>query len=171
MKGILKMIFKLVMLAAAAALAVWGALRLMEYRRISSYVPYDGIVKSVSYSSAGGMDGGSLEITAVNTDKGYVLVGMEEKKTWNGRIVKKTFKADPALLFEVEELVNGYGALEWDELPVSEFVVLDAPTVSVAVELTDGTCRRFYSYQAFPEGCGDLLFCVRQILEKYAYGR
>ena len=170
MKGTGKMMLILLMAAAAVLAAAWGIGLLREYRRLSSYVPYSGTIKRTYFSTGGGMDGGSLEITAENTDKGYILVRMEEKKTWNAKTVKRTVKADPALFREIEELVISFGVKDWGDLPDSEFIALDAPTVSAGIDFTDGTYRSFYSYQVFPEGCDGFIRAVRELLEKYTTG-
>ncbi|MBO4361107.1 MAG: hypothetical protein J5822_09550 [Eubacteriaceae bacterium] len=167
MKGILKAMIICIVLALAVLLTLWGVRVIRERRRIASYEPYDGIIGSVSYSSGGGMDGGSTRISAENTDGGYVLITVERRSSPKGREEKKTFKADPQVFRDLEEMVSGCGMKDWGELPVSEFIALDAPVKSVTIDFTDGTWKTIRSTDQLPDGCEGLIADIRQILEKY----
>lgn len=153
-------------LAAAVLLSVWGIGKYRENKRISSYVPYDGIIKNCSFSSGGGMDGGSLYITAENVGN-CILVTVEERTGPNGRTKKRTLKADPQLFRDLEAMVLESGMKDWGELEPSEFVALDAPVKKVSIGFTDGSSIRFDSTDELPESGRGLIAKIRDLMEKY----
>lgn len=167
MKKTGRMILRMTVITIAAAAVLAGAFIFMQNAKPSHYVPYTGDIVSVSWSSFGGMEGGFTDYNAVNTDRGYVSVTKESRVGPSGKAGKKTYRTDPEILRDLEELFKKHGVREWGELPDSELIALDAPTVSVSIELSGGESFTFSSYKEFPDGSGGFLYDVRKIFEQY----
>jgi hypothetical protein len=78
-------------LIGAAALTI-GILFVIQRVRISRFTTYSGKIRSVSWRLGGGMDGGYLDYTAENTEKGYVLVIKAQKEGVRRHDIKELSK-------------------------------------------------------------------------------
>ena len=73
-------IVKTIVFLIGIAILAAGVLFMIQRVKISKFTAYTGNIRSVSWSSGGGMDGGYLVYTAENTEKGYVLITKEERE-------------------------------------------------------------------------------------------
>ena len=150
-----------------AVILTAGVLFMIQRIKISKFTAYTGNIRSVSWSSGGGMDGGYLDYTAENTEKGYVLIIKEQREGVSGRVKKSRFKVDPMVLTELDELIVSYGARDWGDLPVSELIVLDAPSVHVWIRLSGAENIEFSSTDEFPGDGYQIIHDIKELLSRY----
>ena len=167
MKSRVRKIFVLAGILICAVALVLGIFYVIQRIKISRFTAYTGNISSVSWRSGGGMDGGYLDYTAENTAKGYVLVTKEQKDGARSAVKKSRFKVDPEILRELDDLVDSYGAGKWGDLPGSETIALDAPTVHVRLRLSEGDDIKFSSSDEFPGNGHNIIHDIKELLDKY----
>ena len=111
--------------------------------------PHD-YIDSCSYSYGGGMEGESEHIELKRLADGSVSYSYYYCPTNGGEetIVEKTFSESQPVMDEIREICKRTGVLTWGELPDSELMLLDAPTVSVSFRFFENC---FYSVNSNDE--------------------
>ena len=150
-----------------AVILTAGVLFMIQRVKISKFTAYTGSIRSVSWSSGGGMDGGYLDYTAENTEKGYVLITKEEREGVRGRVKKSRSKVDPMIFTELDELIDSYDARNWGDLPKSELIALDARAEHVWIRLSGAENIEFSSTDEFPGDGYQIIQGIKELLSRY----
>lgn len=154
--------------AIAAAVGVW-------YYKTKFYVPDKGgmerdlsdTVSSCSYSTGGGMDGGSMSMRIFLNENNEVwfeyynqpFVGAEEESA--------SYRVDNIAIERIRQKCSEYGVLGWGELELSELQLLDAPTTSVSFVYGDNEYYSVRSDYDLPEQGYGFFSAFHEILEQY----
>ena len=152
----------------AAAVGVW-------YYKTKFYVPDKGgmerdlsdTVISCSYSSGGGMDGGSMSMRISLNENNEVwfeyynqpFVGAEEESA--------SYQIDITAIEQIRQKCSEYGVLGWGELELSELQLLDAPITSVSFAYGDNEYYSVRSDYDLPEQGYGFFSAFYEILEQY----
>ena len=163
MRLFLKVLIWLLAVAAAlfALLLVW----IMTHTNDSAAPGEGSGLYSWSYTVSGGMDGGTLEISAEYSEKtGRTVVTRAEKKTHSSVQRTRRRRADASLLDEIGEIVSEYGMREWDGLAMSGLQVPDAAAVRVTLRYGEGSRYSFSSSQELPEGWAEGVEKINSII-------
>ncbi|MBQ8763186.1 MAG: hypothetical protein IJZ07_03710 [Clostridia bacterium] len=154
--------------AIAAAVGVW-------YYKTKFYVPDKGgmerdlsdTVISCSYSTGGGMNGGSMSMRIFLNENNEVwfeyynqpFVGAEEESA--------SYRIDNTAIEQIRQKCSEYGVLGWGELELSELQLLDAPTTSVSFVYGDNEYYSVRSDYDLPEQGYGFFSAFYKILEQY----
>lgn len=154
--------------AIAAAVGVW-------YYKTKFYVPDKGgmervlsdTVISCSYSTGGGMDGGSMSMRILLNENNEVwfeyynqpFVGAEEESA--------SYRVDNTAIEQIRQKCSEYGVLGWGELKYSEEQLLDAPTTSVSFTYGDNEYYSVNSSCDLPEKGYGFFSAFYEILNQY----
>lgn len=123
-------------------------------------------LKSVTYSEAGDMSGGSLYLKLYIDDEGIVWLETSERATADSEEISNTYQLDHNAVYEFNTLYDERNMSRCVDLPDSELIILDAALCSVTVEYSDRTIR-FNSTQEFPEECIGALSATRSLLQSF----
>ena len=167
MKSRVRKIFILAGILICAVALVLGIFYVIQRIKISRFTAYTGNISSVSWRSGGGMDGGYLDYTAENTEKGYVLITKEEREGVRGRVKKSRSKVDPMIFTELDELIDSYDARNWGDLPKSELIALDARAEHVWIRLSGAENIEFSSTDEFPGDGYQIIQGIKELLSRY----
>ena len=154
--------------AIAAAVGVW-------YYKTKFYVPDKGgmerdlsdTVISCSYSTGGGMNGGSMSMRIFLNENNEVwfeyynqpFVGAEEESA--------SYRIDNTAIEQIRQKCSEYGVLGWGELELSELQLLDAPITSVSFAYGDNEHYSVRSDYDLPEQGYGFFSAFYKILEQY----
>lgn len=154
--------------AIAAAVGVW-------YYKTKFYVPdKDGMIRdmadtviSCSYSTGGGMDGGSMNMRIYLNEKNEVwfeyynqpYVGADEESV--------SFQIEDDAILKIRQKCSEYGVLGWGELKYSEEQLLDAPTTSVSFVYGDNEYYSVSSIYDLPRKGTGFFTAFYKILNEY----
>ena len=154
--------------AIAAAVGVW-------YYKTKFYVPDKGgmerdlsdTVISCSYSTGGGMEGGSMSMRIFLNENNEVwfeyynqpFVGAEEESA--------SYRIDNTAIEQIRQKCSEYGVLGWGELKYSEEQLLDAPTTSVSFAYGDNEYYSVNSSYDLPEKGYGFFSAFYEILNQY----
>ena len=154
--------------AIAAAVGVW-------YYKTKFYVPDKGgmerdlsdTVISCSYSTGGGMNGGSMSMRIFLNENNEVwfeyynqpFVGAEEESA--------SYQIDNTAIEQIRQKCSEYGVLGWGELKYSEEQLLDAPITSVSFFYGDNEYYSVRSDYDLPEQGYGFFSAFYKILEQY----
>ena len=154
--------------AIAAAVGVW-------YYKTKFYVPDKGgmerdlsdTVISCSYSTGGGMNGGSMSMRIFLNENNEVwfeyynqpFVGAEEESA--------SYQIDNTAIEQIRQKCSEYGVLGWGELKYSEEQLLDAPITSVSFAYGDNEYYSVRSDYDLPEKGYGFFSAFYEILEQY----
>ena len=152
----------------AAAVGVW-------YYKTKFYVPDKGgmerdlsdTVISCSYSTGGGMEGGSMNMRIYLNEKSEVwfeyynqpFVGAEEESA--------SYQIDNTAIEQIRQKCSEYGVLGWGELKYSEEQLLDAPTTSVSFAYGNNEYYSVNSNYDLPEKGYGFFSAFYEILNQY----
>ncbi len=90
-------------------------------------------LRGLHYYHGGGMEGTSHRMEVKADEEGRTIVSYEDSFSWNFPARIRIYEADPSLLQVLEDYVREYNLSVWDELPESEYEVLDAPSTSLSL--------------------------------------
>ena len=154
--------------AIAAAVGVW-------YYKTKFYVPDKGgmerdlsdTVISCSYSTGGGMNGGSMSMRIFLNENNEVwfeyynqpFVGAEEESA--------SYRIDNTAIEQIRQKCSEYGVLGWGELKYSEEQLLDAPITSVSFDYGDNEYYSVRSDYDLPEQGYGFFSAFYEFLEQY----
>ena len=80
------------------------------------------------------MLGSLYAVEVVRGDDGCVVVTVRESDTHSDPVKVDEYRADDDLIERISGVIDRVGMKEWDELPQSEFIALDAATESLRME-------------------------------------
>ncbi len=130
-----------------------------------------GALQSANYTDSGDMNGNLYSVEAKRADDGAVTVVVREAKMHSDPISVGEYRAPDDLLDQVNVIVDKAGMKEWGELPLSEFIALDAstPHVSLTYESADPNemfpiWLSFSTTYEMPDG-GEALYAIRDCLK------
>lgn len=154
--------------AIAATVGFW-------YYKTKFYVPDKGgmerdlsdTVISCSYSTGGGMEGGSMNMRIYLNEKSEVwfeyynqpFVGAEEESA--------SYRVDNTAIEQIRQKCSEYGVLGWGELKYSEEQLLDAPTTSVSFAYGNNEYYSVNSNYDLPEKGYGFFSAFYEILNQY----
>ncbi|MBQ9041623.1 MAG: alpha/beta fold hydrolase [Eggerthellaceae bacterium] len=100
-----------------------------------------GALQSASYTDSGDMNGNLYDVSARRADDGSMIVVVREAKMHSDPISVGEYRVPDDLLEQINAIVDKAGMKEWGELPLSEFIALDAstPTVRLTYENASST--------------------------------
>lgn len=156
------------LLIVAVAAGVW-------YYKTKFYVPdKNGMVRdladtvvSCSYSTGGGMDGGSMNMRIYLNEKDEVwfeyynlpYIGAEEESV--------SYQIERDAIWKIRQKCSEYGVLRWGELKYSEEQLLDAPTTSVNFVYGDNEYYSVNSSRKLPKNANGFFTAFYEILNQY----
>lgn len=108
--------------------------------------------RSVTYSEAGDMSGGSLYMRMYSDDEGKVFLEVTECPCAGADEVSNKYELDRDAVYKFNTLYAEKCMSRCVDLPPSEVMLLDAAVCSVTIELSDRTIK-FNSNCEFPEEC------------------
>lgn len=123
-------------------------------------------LKSVTYSEAGDMSGGSLYMKLYIDESGMVWLDVSECTSAGADEINNTYQLDRNAVYEFNTLFDEKLMGRCVDLPDSELILLDAALSSVNIEFTDRTIS-FNSNQEFPEECIGAIGATRSLLESF----
>lgn len=131
----------------------------------------DGMVnetylKSVTYSEAGDMSGGSVYMKLYSDEAGKVWLEVSERADAGSEEVSNTYELDRNAIYEFNALYDEKHMGRCVDLPDSELLLLDAAICSVRIEFSDRTIK-FDSTNEFPEECIGAVGAVYSLLQSF----
>ena len=155
-------------IAVAATVGVW-------YYKTKFFVPDKGgmerdladTVVSCSYSTGGGMDGGSMNMRIYLNEKNEVwfeyynlpYIGAEEESA--------SFQIEDDAILKIRQKCSEYDVLRWGELKYSELQLLDAPTTAISFTYGDNEYYSVNSNRELPENSEDFFSAFYEIINEY----
>ena len=127
-----------------------------------------GKLKSVSYVSGGGMEGGTDDAELSVTEDGMVQLKTTYSEAHMFPLLVCTYEAEEALMQEIAEWIDTYHLCAWSQLPKSEIEVLDAPTTSLIMRFDDHHTYSISDDKEIPDGGGKILGHVEQLIRSAA---
>ncbi len=152
----------------AAAVGVW-------YYKTKFYVPdKDGMVRdmadtviSCSYSTGGGMDGGSMSMRIYLNEKNEVWFEYYNQPYIGAEEESASFQIEDDAILKIRQKCSEYGVLGWGELKYSEEQLLDAPTTSVSFTYGDNEYYSVNSSRELPKNSDGFFTAFYEILDEY----
>ena len=152
----------------AAAVGVW-------YYKTKFYVPDKGgmerdlsdTVISCSYSTGGGMNGGSMSMRIFLNENNDVWFEYYNQPYIGAEEESASFQIDAEALEKIRRKCKEFGVLKWGELRPSELQLLDAPTTSVSFTYGDNEHYSVRSDYDLPEQGYGFFSAFYKILEQY----
>ena len=119
-------------------------------------------LKGVRYYHGGGMEGTSHSVEAGYDEEGKTIIRYDDSFSWNFPARIRIYEADPSLMKTLSGYVKEYNLSVWDELPESEYEVLDAPSTGLSLYFSVPDKKYTESIHidyddVFPEGGHDVL--------------
>lgn len=145
------------------------------YYKTKFYVPdKDGMVRdmsdtitSCSYSTGGGMEGGSESLAISINEKGEVWFSYYNLP-YNGAEEEKISHPVPQeAIEEIRKICSERGVLSWGELPYSEMQLLDAPITTISFSYGDYEFYSVSSDRDLPKKGQGFFTEIYTIMEKY----
>jgi hypothetical protein len=154
--------------AIAAAVGVW-------YYKTKFYIPDKGgmerdlsdTVVSCSYSTGGGMDGGSMNMRIYLNEKNEVWFEYYNQPYIGAEEESASFQIDAEALEKIRRKCKEFGVLKWGELRPSELQLLDAPTTSVSFTYGDNEYYSVNSSRELPKNSAGFFSAFYEILDEY----
>ena len=123
-------------------------------------------LKRVYYYRGGSSlgDSNTLEMTVneLPDGKGEAVVVYTDRPTHDSKEKQKTVKLGPPVVRGVTEIIERYHMTEWKDLPKTDIIALDAPSLSFTYEFSDGSVYRLGSDLEMPDQAYQ---AVREILQ------
>ena len=130
-----------------------------------------GQLKEVRYSNSGNMLGNMYYLETAYDDDGNLIVIEANSPSHDVRATMKEFRAPADLLDRISAIIDKSGMKTWGDLPLSEFIALDAstPTVSLTFESADPNDQfpiwlSYSTNDEFPEGGEEAFYAIRDEL-------
>lgn len=161
----MKTMILLILCAAVAAAAIVGVIL---YRNNRTGTLTSGIL-SVTYSSAGGMEGGHYYASVTyDPEKQRAWVEIREQKAHYEKehTVKREVGED--CIRAIEAILAKENIAAWKDLPPAKVFALDADTASVFVDYEDGSRISFSETQELPEEAFDMMYELVVCMKQYA---
>lgn len=135
------------------------------FRDKPTYTPIDGELINVEFSSAGGMEGGytSIEITKESDTTAKVQYNYQEYH--NAPEIKKDFIVDVQVLKDIEKVFRDNKMETWNDLPLSEEQVLDAPIDHFYFKFENGETVSFNDGQQYPNDNFDAVRSIYNLIK------
>lgn len=154
--------------AIAAAVGVW-------YYKTKFYIPDKGgmerdlsdTVVSCSYSTGGGMDGGSMNMRIYLNGKNEVWFEYYNQPYVGADEESASFQIEDDAILKIRQKCSEYGVLGWGELKYSEEQLLDAPTTSVSFAYGDNEYYSVSSIYDIPRKGSGFFTAFYEILNEY----
>ena len=154
--------------AIAAAVGVW-------YYKTKFYIPDKGgmerdlsdTVVSCSYSTGGGMDGGSMSMTIYLDDKNKVMFEYYNQPYAGAEEEFFSFQIPYEAVEQIRLKCKEFGVLNWGKLEYSEAVILDAPTTTVNFIYGDNEYCSVNSNFELPKNSAGFFSAFYEILDEY----
>lgn len=154
--------------AIAAAVGVW-------YYKTKFYVPdKDGMIRdmvdtviSCSYSTGGGMDGGSMNMRIYLNGKNEVWFEYYNQPYVGADEESASFQIEDEAILKIRQKCSEYGVLGWGELKYSDEQLLDAPTTSVSFTYGDNEYYSVNSSRELPKNSDGFFSAFYEILDEY----
>lgn len=155
-------------LAVAAGVGIW-------YYKTRFYVPDKGgmerdlsdTVVSCTYSTGGGMDGGSMSMSIYLNEKNEVCFRYSEQKYVGAEEETFSCKLENEALDRIRQKCSEFGVLGWGHLDYSDMVILDAPTTSISFGYGDTEFYSVSSNYELPENGSGFFTAFYEILYDY----
>ena len=127
----------------------------------------DGMVNdrclSCTYHFGGGMERDSVSITVKETDNETAALEVVSCSSPDYEEITENYTVSFDSLKKIYQIYKKYEVAKWRELPASEFIVLDAPIVSVCIK-TANTTVSFDSTKEFPKDAGTIISEIHSVL-------
>ncbi len=124
------------------------------------------VLRSVSYSTSGGMEGGGYDVTFSAFD---ALIVSVYDCPYHGAKAKRTTRPVTLAVFEeIASLLKKSELKAWSEAPESDTFALDAPTTSFSVWYRDGDIYNVSLERDIPPEAHDTIREVKELMLKYA---
>ena len=120
----------------------------------------------VEYRSFGGMDGGEAEITLEALSDNEARLTFRIRAYYGAEETNESLTVPYEALYRVKTLYAERGVHFWGELPESDLIALDAPTVVVTF-WADGKETVLSSDREFPDEGAGILHETESILYEY----
>ena len=145
------------------------------YYKTKFYVPdKDGMVRdmsdtitSCSYSTGGGMEGGSERLTISINEKGEVWFSYYNLPCNGAEEEKISHPVPQEAIEEIRKACRERKVLTWGELPYSEMQLLDAPTTTISFSYGDYEIYSVSSDRDLPKKGQGFFTEIYTIMEKY----
>ena len=161
-------VLKTALIISAAVLLLGGiTVGILKWLKSRNIVDGPGMVREehydfsgtylteISYYRGGGSlgDSNSLEMTVrkLTEDRGEVQVVYSDRPTHDSKETNKTVRLSVSVLTGVDEIIERYHMTEWKDLPKTDLFALDAPSMSLTCEFSDGTSIRLGSDLDMPD--------------------
>ena len=118
---------------------------------------------SCKYHLGGGMEGDSLSITVKENDNETATLEVVSCNSPYYEEITENYTVSFDSLKKIYQIYKKYEVAKWRELPASEFIVLDAPIVSVCIK-TANTTVSFDSTKEFPKDAGTIISEIHSVL-------
>ncbi|MBQ1435499.1 MAG: hypothetical protein IIZ19_06360 [Clostridia bacterium] len=120
----------------------------------------------VEYRSFGGMDGGEAEITLEALSDNEARLTFRIRPYYGAEEINESLTVPYEALYRVKTLYAERGVHFWGELPESDLIALDAPTIVVTFR-ADGKETVLSSDREFPDEGAGVLHETESILYEY----
>lgn len=90
-------------------------------------------LRGLRYYHGGGMEGTSHSVEVNVDEEGKTIIRLDDSFSWNFPARIRIYEADPSLLDTLNDYVKEYNLSVWDDLPESEYEVLDAPGTGLSL--------------------------------------
>ncbi|MBR2742141.1 MAG: hypothetical protein IKD89_00965 [Clostridia bacterium] len=158
---------RIVVLICAAAIVFAVVLAFGKYTGKKRTISPDEIADfKVEYMSYGGMEGVDIDITLEPSPDGNAVLTYRETSYVGGENKDESYTVPYEALERVKALYAERGVPFWGELPLSEFIALDAPTRAV-IFWADGERTELSSDLELPKEGAGIINEVRSILNEY----
>ncbi|MGN0572661.1 MAG: hypothetical protein ACI4IX_01860 [Acutalibacteraceae bacterium] len=129
------------------------------------------IVDECIYSLYGGMEGESLYIRLSADENGSAVIESSSVNSNGAPEETKTLSVPFEAVEKIRDVCIEYGVMNWGELEYSEYIALDAPTVSLTFSVTEEEYSvTINSNQELPEVGNGIFNEVYDILMSYLQG-
>lgn len=113
-------------------------------------------ILSVSYEIHDGLQEGVYILAAkTNSETGKVTCDLYEQLDIKTDPTEANCESDLNLMFTLEEIINSYDILSWENLPASDNPNIEASYASVVIETADGEFHFVGDTLQLPENAGE----------------
>lgn len=120
---------------------------------------------SYSYSSSGGMSGGSSQ-EEINIIDGEVILTESNAEWWCDEATVHEYIVDQDVLKDIHDIVKKNKMEDWNQKEFTDMIVYDGPSYSYHFKFDDGTNVSFSS-QAFPKPYSTTLHEISNVIDQY----
>ncbi len=135
----------------------------------NSFKDGDGMVNdrclSCTYHRGGGMERDSFSICLKEDSLDTITLEVVKCDGQGAVPTTENYTVSTDALEKIYNICNKYDVTKWGELPYSEMIALDAPTVSICIE-TVNTTVRFDSNKELPENAYGIFSEICSVLDE-----